>query len=97
MALWLILRACSLIGLLLPSIVSLYPEEALCIPQRGFLRLYSPECLEGKFSEVLYALLDILERSERGLEAAAQAGVLGARLRPPTERPLLEVRPLLEK
>jgi hypothetical protein len=44
--LWLILRACSLIRLVLPSIVFLYPEEAPCIPQKGVLRPYSPECVE---------------------------------------------------
>ena len=32
--------------LLLPSLVFLYPEEALYIPQRQFLRPYSPECVE---------------------------------------------------
>src|SRR5918994_6451359 len=59
--------------------------------------LYSPKCLEWKFSEVRCALLDILERSESGLERAARGGALGARVRPPTQRPLPRVRPLARK
>jgi hypothetical protein len=59
--------------------------------------LYSPKCLEWKFSEVRCALLDILERSESGLERAARGGALGARVRLPTQRPLPRVRPLARK
>jgi hypothetical protein len=50
--------------------------------------LYSPECLEWKFSEVLSALEDILERFEREVEGAARGGALGARVRRPTQRSL---------
>jgi hypothetical protein len=45
--------------LLLPSLVFLYPEEALYIPQRRFLRPYSSECVEEAFSEVAPALVTI--------------------------------------
>src|SRR5215216_8158412 len=42
------------------KIVFFYPEEALCIPQRGFLRPYSPECLEGEFCEVELPIYGVL-------------------------------------
>ena len=36
----------------LSSLVSFYPQEALCIPQSGFSSPYSPKCVEKLFGKL---------------------------------------------